>query len=102
MAYMATDSQVASKVEAKPNMESAWKLRCSSELERTQAGFWGAHSDDLLQVERPHVAAVGVGAGPLWVHCEVAELRRDGVMVWRQQLYVAPTARGRERGRQEG
>ncbi len=69
LAYMARDSQVQSKVEAKPNMASLPKLRWGAV--RTDMGQRGeyisTHSDDLLDVERAHIAPVEGGAGPLGV-----------------------------------
>ena len=68
------DSQVASKVEAKPNMASLPKLRWGSSQYRRATRAAGTHPDDLLNVESLHLAAVEGRAGPFWVqHCEVGD-----------------------------
>jgi hypothetical protein len=67
-------SQVQSKVEEKPNIASLPKLRCGGgqqDFGEIKDVIDGAYSDNLLNVERPHLATVRVGTGPFWVeHCE--------------------------------
>jgi hypothetical protein len=72
---VARASQVASKVEAKPNMASLPKLRWGSGQRcgrKNGLHNWGTDSNNLLKIEVTHVAAVDRRAGPFWVqHREV-------------------------------
>jgi hypothetical protein len=78
--YTARVSQEASKVEAKPNMAIEPKLRWGWS-ERSAAWDMGTHSNDLLQLEGPHLVAVHGGTGPFWVqHGEVGQ--RGGQLVF--------------------
>jgi hypothetical protein len=81
MTYTAMVSQVQSKVEEKPNIASLPKLRCGGGqqgLVEIKDVIEGAYSDNLLKVERLHLATVQVGAGPFWVeHCEGCELSQQ-------------------------
>jgi hypothetical protein len=68
---------VQSKVEEKPNIASLPKLRYSSDQQGQRGAYQNAfgitHSQDLLEVERAHIATVAFGARPFWVeHCEAA------------------------------
>jgi hypothetical protein len=70
MTYIALDSQVARQVEAKPNIARLLKLRCGSG-QHGQREIKDTHSDNLLQLERLHLATVVVGTGPFFLeHCE--------------------------------
>jgi hypothetical protein len=59
-------SQVASRVEEKPNMASEPKLRWRRSERST---MWGVitYSNDLLQLEGAHLLPVHGGAGPFCV-----------------------------------
>jgi hypothetical protein len=59
-------SQEQSKVEAKPNIASLSNLRWGSSQKGGPARreMEGTHSDNLIQLEGAHFAAVDGGAGP--------------------------------------
>jgi hypothetical protein len=66
---------VQSKVEAKPNNAILPKLRCGSVSSAREIRIEGAHSYNLLQVERSHLATVNIRAGPFCIkHCELIEV----------------------------
>ena len=67
MTYIEMASQVARQVKEKPNIASLLKLRYSGGQQGQRETKDGTHSQNLLQLERPHIAAVVFGAGSFWV-----------------------------------
>jgi hypothetical protein len=47
----------------------------------------GTHSDNLVELQGAHLAAVEVGAGPFWVqHCEVGDVGQLWGGDWRRRV----------------